>query len=241
MTQSTRVRRARSIRASSTTKTRPVGGAESRAVFPISPDAPAVFELCEPVDSADVLDLGCGEGYCARELAARGARSVTGVELSDEMVDLARAQDDELGQGILYRCGDVAALEDPDGSYDLAVGVFVYNYLDTQRMASSFREVYRVLRPGGRFVFSVPHPAFAFIPRPARPAVLFRRRRTRLHLRPRQAVPRRYPSPGWKRPSGPNGAQDIRRLLRRSRPGGILNATRGTRTRGPTGSPRTRS
>ncbi len=126
---------------------------------------PAVFELCEPVAGLDVIDLGCGEGYCARELASRGARSVTGVELSHEMVRSASAQEAELGQGVTYRQGDVTALEDADASYDLAVGVFVYNYLDIGQMRSSFREVLRVLRPGGHFVFSVPHPSFSFIRR----------------------------------------------------------------------------
>lgn len=124
---------------------------------------PAVFELCGPVRGLDILDLGCGEGYCARELAGRGAGSVTGVELSEEMVQLAEAQEAELGQGITYRQGDVIRLEDADATYDLAVGVFVYNYVTIGEMRASFREVHRVLKPGGSFVFSVPHPAFAFL------------------------------------------------------------------------------
>lgn len=124
---------------------------------------PAVFALCGDVSGLDVIDLGCGEGYCARELAGRGAGSITGVELSAEMVELARAQEAELGQGISYRQGDVTALTDADASFDLALGVFVYNYVTTEQMLASFREVRRVLRPGGQFVFSVPHPAFAFI------------------------------------------------------------------------------
>jgi SAM-dependent methyltransferase len=124
---------------------------------------PAVFELCGDVTGLDILDLGCGEGYCSRELAARGARAVTGVELSTEMVQLARAQEAERGQGVHYRQGDVTRLTDADACFDLAVGVFVYNYLDCAAMRASFAEVRRVLRPGGHFVFSVPHPAFAFL------------------------------------------------------------------------------
>lgn len=124
---------------------------------------PPVFELCGDVAGLDIIDLGCGEGYCARELAGRGAASVTGVELSAEMVVAARAQEAELQQGVSYRQGDVTALTDADASFDLAIGVFVYNYVDTAQMLQSFHEVFRVLRPGGAFVFSVPHPAFAFI------------------------------------------------------------------------------
>lgn len=134
---------------------------------------PPVFEFCGDVGGLDVLDLGCGEGYCSRELAGRGAGTVTGVELSAEMVELAKAQESELGQGITYRQGDVTALEDADASYDLAVGVFVYNYVDVAGMRASFREVHRVLRPGGRFVFSVPHPSFGFLRREATPPFHF--------------------------------------------------------------------
>lgn len=134
---------------------------------------PAVFELCGDVTGLDILDLGCGEGYCARELMSRGAGSVTGVELSDEMVQLAQAQEAELGHGIVFRQGDVTALADADASYDLALGVFVYNYVDTEQMLASFREVQRVLRPGGHLVFSVPHPAFAFMRTAQKPPFYF--------------------------------------------------------------------
>ena len=58
---------------------------------------PAVFEMCGEVSGLDILDLGAGEGYCSRELAARGARSVTGVELSEQMVITARRQEQTLG------------------------------------------------------------------------------------------------------------------------------------------------
>jgi SAM-dependent methyltransferase len=133
---------------------------------------PAVFELCGEVSGLEVLDLGCGEGYCSRELAGRGAR-VTGVELSAEMVQLARSQEGELKQGITYRQGDVTRLDDADARYDLAVGVFVYNYVTVEQMLASFREVRRVLRPGGRFVFAVPHPAFAFIRKDRKPPFYF--------------------------------------------------------------------
>lgn len=124
---------------------------------------PPVFDLCGDVAGKDVLDLGCGEGYCARELAERGARSILGVELSEQMVQLARAEESQLGQGLQFRQGDIAALLEADASFDLVLGVFVYNYLTLEQMRASFAEVHRVLRPGGHFVFSVPHPSFAFI------------------------------------------------------------------------------
>jgi 2-polyprenyl-3-methyl-5-hydroxy-6-metoxy-1,4-benzoquinol methylase len=58
-------------------------------------DSPLVARLLEclgHVASKDVLDAGCGEGFLARVLVARGAR-VTGVDLSPRLVELARRKD----------------------------------------------------------------------------------------------------------------------------------------------------
>lgn len=124
---------------------------------------PAVFELCGDVQGYDIIDLGCGEGYCARELMQRGAGSIFGVELSHAMVELACEQEQELNQGIHYEQGDVTQLRAESESFDLALGVFVFNYTSIAQTQAAFAEAWRVLRPGGHFVFSVPHPAFGWI------------------------------------------------------------------------------
>lgn len=124
---------------------------------------PPVFELCGPVEGERVLDLGCGEGYCTREMAGRGAREVVGIDLSAGMIELARKQEAELSQGIRYERGDVVSLDLPDEAFDLVLGVFVFSYLHVEQMAKAFREVRRVLAPGGRFVFAVPHPSLPFV------------------------------------------------------------------------------
>ena len=133
---------------------------------------PRVFALCGDVSGARILDLGAGEGYCAREMMLRGAASVVGIELSEQMVELARSQQDA-GGGIDYRVGDVTALDVPAQSFDLALGVFVYNYLTVEQTRESFKQVYQALKPGGSFVFSVPHPAFPFIKRELTPPFYF--------------------------------------------------------------------
>lgn len=123
---------------------------------------PIIFDLCGDVSELKVVDLGCGEGYCARVLESRGAANVEGIELSQKMVDLAKEQQSSESK-INYKCGDVTVLPYPDEIFDLAIGVFVYNYLDSERMKVSFEEVFRVLKKDGVFIFSVPHPAFPFI------------------------------------------------------------------------------
>lgn len=131
---------------------------------------PFVLKLCEPYRGARVLDLGCGEGYCARQLKRSGADEVLGIDLSSGMIDAALREESARPLGIQYRQGDALSLAElEDASFDLVVAVFLFNYLDCAAMTGSMREVQRVLKPGGKFVFSVPHPAFPYMRPPQAP------------------------------------------------------------------------
>jgi SAM-dependent methyltransferase len=131
---------------------------------------PFVLNLCEPYHGLRVLDLGCGEGYCARKLKSGGAGEVLGIDLSSGMIEAAIKEEAERPLGIVYRQGDAQKLSELEtGSFDLVVAVFLFNYLDCEAMTTCMREVSRVLKPGGRFVFSVPHPAFPYMRAPMPP------------------------------------------------------------------------
>lgn len=126
---------------------------------------PVVFSRLESIiQGASVADLGCGEGYCARQLSKMGAGSVQGIDISPEMIERAtRAEaEDQLGN-LKYSVGSVTSLSLPSSSIDIAIGVFVYNYLSISEMNTSIQEVFRILKPGGTFTFTVPHPALPFI------------------------------------------------------------------------------
>jgi SAM-dependent methyltransferase len=131
---------------------------------------PAVLKLCEPYRDARVLDLGCGEGYCARQLRKSGAGDVLGIDLSSGMIDAAQREEATRPLGIRYRQGDAQSLAELGGEqFDLVVAVFLFNYLDCDAMTRCMREVFRVLEPGGKFVFSVPHPSFPYMRAPQAP------------------------------------------------------------------------
>ncbi|MCG3179254.1 MAG: Ubiquinone/menaquinone biosynthesis C-methyltransferase UbiE [Phycisphaerae bacterium] len=114
----------------------------------------AMLEACGPVAGLQVLDSGCGEGRFARMLAAAGARRVLGLDACEAMIDAAR----QLACGPdEYRVADVEDLSFlPDASFDLAVSCL--NQCDLPDFAANTRALFRVLRPGGRFVVANVHP-----------------------------------------------------------------------------------
>jgi ubiquinone/menaquinone biosynthesis C-methylase UbiE len=94
-----------------------------------------------------VLDVGCGTGFLALRLAELG-HTVTGIDLSPQMLDHARRKAEQAGRQIDFRVGDAAALESNDETYDLVVARHViWNLPDPERGVA---EWLRVLRPGGR-------------------------------------------------------------------------------------------
>lgn len=103
-----------------------------------------------------VLELGCGAAAGARWLRAAGARAV-GLDLSAGMLRHARVAGDRTGVRVPLVQADALALPFRDGCFDTVCTAFgaVPFVADS---AALMREVARVLRPGGRFVFAVTHP-----------------------------------------------------------------------------------
>ena len=124
-----------------------------------------LFQICGNVSGARILDLGCGEGYCARELKGQGGGDYLGIDFSENMIAEAQAAEDREPLGITYICSDVCEAE-IRGEFDLVIAVFLFNYLTSLEMESVFMKVRSHLAPGGRFIFTIPHPSFPFVERP---------------------------------------------------------------------------
>jgi SAM-dependent methyltransferase len=103
-----------------------------------------------------VLEVGAGAAQCTRWLLARGADPVA-VDLSAGQLRHARELDRRTGVATALVQADAQSLPFADASFDLACSAFgaVPFVADS---AAVMREVARVLRPGGRWVFSVTHP-----------------------------------------------------------------------------------
>jgi SAM-dependent methyltransferase len=104
-----------------------------------------------------VLDLGCGTGNHALPLAARGY-TVTGVDRSNEMLNVAREKADRARADICFICGDVRYV-DARGPYDAALMMFaVLGYQHTNAdVRAAFANARRHLRAGGLLVFDAWH------------------------------------------------------------------------------------
>ncbi|MEZ5965300.1 MAG: class I SAM-dependent methyltransferase [Planctomycetota bacterium] len=102
-----------------------------------------------------VLDIGCGIGRMDRHIAPRVARLV-GIDVSGEMVARARARLGDLGN-VEFVEGDGTSLRPlGDATFGLVFSHIVFQHIPRFVTRGYFREVHRVLRTGGEFVFQLP-------------------------------------------------------------------------------------
>ena len=117
-------------------------------------EQPALRALLPDVTGRAVLDLGCGDGALARDLAARGAARVVGADPSLRMLALARERTGDPRVGYVQAFAEDLAL--PDGRFDLVVSSLAFHYVAD--LGAVLGQVARWLRPGGDLVASMEHP-----------------------------------------------------------------------------------
>ena len=102
---------------------------------------------------AKVLEVGCGTGFFTLNLMLAGVIGEAHVtDISSGMVRVAERNARELGLTVHGKVADAERLPYDDASFDLVVGHAVLHHIPDVELA--LREVLRVLRPGGRFVFA---------------------------------------------------------------------------------------
>lgn len=126
------------------------------AITPVDPTqldplSAARLRLIGDVSGRNVLDLGCGIGFGAALLALRGAH-VYAVDVSERCVEVTaeRARVSGVADRVVARAMSAYALDFPDSFFDVVHGQDILHHLD---VGPAGREVWRVLRPGGRAVF----------------------------------------------------------------------------------------
>ena len=115
-------------------------------------EQPSALALLGDLNGLSVLDLGCGEGHYSRLLKQLGASQVLGVDLSSDMIELARQQERSHPLGIDYRVCDAGALT-LQTKADLVFAGYLFNHArDRDELRAQFSTVSGLLRPGGRLV-----------------------------------------------------------------------------------------
>jgi SAM-dependent methyltransferase len=114
---------------------------------------PTEFALIKEGDV--VIDLGSGAGndaFVARAIAGEKGK-VIGIDFTDEMIDKSRANADKLGfNNVEFRFGDIEKMPVTQNAADVIISNCVLNLVPDK--VKAFREIYRVLKPGGHFSVS---------------------------------------------------------------------------------------
>ncbi|GGK65292.1 hypothetical protein Sme01_24520 [Sphaerisporangium melleum] len=112
-----------------------------------------IAALAGPRPGERVLDVGCGTGYLSRVIAPVVTPSghVTGVDAAPAMVEYSRRR---APGNCDYVVGEGQDLPFPDGSFDLVVSTFAVHHIPPAARAETLREMFRVLRPGGRLLIA---------------------------------------------------------------------------------------
>ncbi|MEW9676910.1 class I SAM-dependent methyltransferase [Lentibacillus sp. L22] len=103
-----------------------------------------------------VLDLGCGFGWHCRYAREQQASSVTGVDISEKMIQRACEMTND--PSISYIRAPIEDIDFANSQFDVVISSLAFHYI--QSFPSICEKVYACLKPGGSFVFSVEHPIF---------------------------------------------------------------------------------
>jgi 2-polyprenyl-3-methyl-5-hydroxy-6-metoxy-1,4-benzoquinol methylase len=117
---------------------------------------PAIVEQLGDISSLKILDFGCGSGGLARKLTE--AAEIVGLDPSN-MIDFAIKEEKEHTLGIKYIKQKLEVVSEKYQNYfDLVVANTVL--IDLPNLDLAYEQIYSVLKLGGRFIFTITHPAF---------------------------------------------------------------------------------
>lgn len=103
------------------------------------------------IDNKSVaLDLGCGTGLFTDKVFRATQAQITGIDISEDLLSQARERQPQ----VTFKIEDAMNMSFPDNHFDVVFGSSVLHHLE---MDKAIREIFRVLKPGGRMIFAEPN------------------------------------------------------------------------------------
>ena len=117
-------------------------------------EIPALFSLLPDLKNLKVLDLGCGFGEHCKEFVKRGAAKVTGIDISEKMLSIAKTENSD--EKITYINMPMEDLHKIDEKFDAVISSLALHYVED--FEGVVKNVHELLSPKGVFVFSQENP-----------------------------------------------------------------------------------
>jgi ubiquinone/menaquinone biosynthesis C-methylase UbiE len=115
-------------------------------------EKPAMYKLLPNLNGKSVISIGCGSGEDCNYLQMHGAKNVTGIDLSENLIKIASQSYPNCD----FIKMDMEHLDFADNSFEFAYSSLAIHYVEDWHQV--FKEVYRTIKPGSYFLFSCEHP-----------------------------------------------------------------------------------
>lgn len=116
------------------------------------------FVQDDDIAGKDILDIGCGYGWCEVAFLKRNPKAIVGIEISEK--DLETIRKNVTDGRVSVEVSGATKLPFQDASFDTVVSWEVIEHIPVGTEKEMFSEVNRVLKPGGSFYLSTPHASF---------------------------------------------------------------------------------
>ena len=117
-------------------------------------ETPILFAMLPDLRGKRILDIGCGMGQHAKQYAEMGAESVLGIDISEKMLEYAKAHNS--AGNIVYQRMAVEDIGTMNDQFDLVTSSLVFDYIED--FSDLMRKIQRLMKDDAELVFSMSHP-----------------------------------------------------------------------------------